>query len=61
MTHSKIEQDQQLRWDYWTIGGDVFVIARKSPGGGFYDVIWADNEEARYLADVFELVAKRVK
>jgi hypothetical protein len=48
------------RWDIWTIGEDCEVIARKSPGGGFYYVIWSDGLEDRYLADVFEMVAKRV-
>ena len=47
-------------WDYFTIGSDCLVIARKSAGGGFYYVIWSDGVEDRYLADVFEVVARRV-
>lgn len=37
---------------------DVIVDARKSPGGAFYDIVFPNGEKARYLADVFEEVAK---
>jgi hypothetical protein len=39
----------------------IIVQARKSPGGGFYDVILPDGEQSRFLATAFEDVANEVK
>ncbi len=36
----------------------VTVQAKKSPGGGFYDVIAPDGEHLRYVAEVFEDMAR---
>ena len=36
----------------------VVVEAKKSPGGGFYEVIMPDGERLRYIAEVFETVAR---
>jgi len=47
-------------WNEYTIA-NLTVKAKKSPGGGFYDVSFNDNENYRYLADVFETVATPVK
>lgn len=45
---------------YWVAG--VLVEAVKSAGGGFYDItIPATGETVRYLAKVFEAVAKPYK
>ena len=45
----------------YTIAG-IVVEAVKSEGGGFYDVtIPATGEKLRYLAEVFETVAKPYK
>lgn len=41
---------------------DVLVEAVKSEGGGFYDItVIATGTKTRYLADVFEMVAKPYK
>lgn len=38
---------------------DVVVEATKSEGGGFYDItILQTGEKGRYLAEVFEMIAK---
>jgi hypothetical protein len=40
----------------------IVVEATKSEGGGFYDItILATGEKVRYLAEVFETVAKPYK
>jgi len=40
---------------------DILVEAVLSPGGGFYDLtVVQTGEKQRYLADVFESVAKPV-
>ena len=45
----------------YTVAG-IVVEAVKSEGGGFYDVtILRTGEKVRYLADVFETVAKPYK
>ena len=36
----------------------VVVQAKKSPGGGFYEVITPDGTRLRYIAEVFESVAR---
>jgi hypothetical protein len=42
--------------------GGILVEATKSVGGGFYDLtVVATGQQQRYLADVFESVAKPVK
>ncbi len=38
----------------------VVVQAKKSPGGGFVEVIMPDGERLRYLAEAFDTVAKEV-
>jgi len=38
----------------------LLVTAKKSDGGGFYEVILPDGSTYRYLADVFETVAEEV-
>jgi hypothetical protein len=41
---------------YWVAG--ILVEAVRSPGGGFYEITTPTGEKYRYLADVFETVAK---
>jgi hypothetical protein len=42
--------------------GNLKVVAKKSEGGGFYEVnLPGDDTSYRYLADVFESVAKPVQ
>jgi len=45
----------------YTVAG-IVVEAVKSEGGGFYDVtVVKTGDKQRYLADVFEMVAKPLK
>jgi hypothetical protein len=40
----------------------ILVEAVKSEGGGFYELtVVATGQKQRYLADVFEMVAKPIK
>ena len=45
----------------YTVGG-ILVEATKSGGGGFYELtVVKTGQKQRYLADVFEVVAKPVE
>ena len=50
----------QYEWNEYRIA-NLIVRAKKSPGGGFYDVEFSEREKYRYLADVFETVATLVE